>query len=339
MTATVPSQGLTGHLTKYEYDPLYQMTKATYPNVPPFNGEVHAWTYDNIGNRLTNTVNATTQTYSYQRIGTNPLNWQRLLNDGVNAYTYDLNGSTITRNGTPGNFTFGWDLENRVSSISGAETATYKYDHQGRRSSKTVGTATSYLYDGLNLIQEAGSASADYLFGPGIDEPLAMSRGAQIYYPAVEALGSVAALNDSAGTVANNYLYDAWGQTRTQTGTLLNPFGYTAREFAEAGTLFYRARYYQPSIGRFLSEDPLAWWRGRESEITQYAYVLSDPVNLIDPTGESWLNFSRDGGTVTVYDSHGNVVLQCTACNNTTNPGGNPHRLRATLPPHGASIP
>src|SRR5262249_40101209 len=119
LTATVPSQGLNNHLFKYEYDTLYQLNKVTYPNVAPFNGEVDSWTYDAIGNRLTNTVNGSTTNYTYQKIGSTPLNWQRLTNDGVNAYTYDANGSVITRTG----YTFGFDSDNRMSSISGGATA------------------------------------------------------------------------------------------------------------------------------------------------------------------------------------------------------------------------
>lgn len=276
MTATVPSQNLTSHLFKYEYDPLYQLKKVTYPNVTPFSGEVDSWTYDAIGNRLTNTVNGSTQTYSYQKIGANSLNWQRLMNDGTNAYTYDLYGNVKTRTG----YTLNWDMESRMTSITG--TSSYIYDYQNRRESRTVGAATNtYLYDRLNLIQEQGASTADYLFGPGIDEPLAMSRGGQAYYYIVDGLGSVAELTNSAGTVQNSYLYDAWGQTRSQTGSLANPFSYTARELAEASTMFYRARYYQPSVGRFLQEDPLD--PGALS--TRYAYVLNSPVSYTDPNG------------------------------------------------------
>jgi RHS repeat-associated protein len=257
MTATVPSQGLSNQLTKYEYDSLYQLAKATYPNVAPFNGEVDSWTYDAIGNRLTNTVNGSTQTYTYQKIGSNPLNWQRLLSDGVNSYSHDTNGSVVTKSGPGGSFTFGWSYDNRLSAISGAATTGYGYDYQGRRSGKTVsGATTTYLYDGLNLVSESGAPSAYYLFGPGIDEPVAMSRGGQNSSNVTDALGSVNALTNSSGTVQNSYLYDAWGQTRNQTGSLLNPFTYTSREVGEGGTLFYRARYLNPGVGRFLSEHP-----------------------------------------------------------------------------------
>jgi RHS repeat-associated protein len=288
MTAMVPAQGLNGSVTRYEYDPLYQLARAAYPNVAPFNGEVHSWTYDAIGNRLTNTVNANTQTYTYQRVTGNSNNWQRLLSDGANSYTYDASGDAISQTGPSGTFNFGWLREGRLNRITGSASAIYTYDQQGRRTSKTVaGQTSSYLYDGLNLIQEQGATPADYLFGPDLDQPLAMSRGGRTYYYATDALGSVTAMTNASGAVQNAYLYDAWGQTKTQSAAVTNPFTYTARESGEAGQLFYRARFLSPAIGRFLAEDPI-WMEHLLSFLSRpsaYAAVLSSPVFFTDPMG------------------------------------------------------
>ncbi len=295
VTTTTTSPGWSGKLTKYEYDSLYQLKKVTYPNVAPYNGEVDSWTYDSIGNRLTNTINGVTQNLSYQKIGTNPANWQRLLSDGVSTYSYDANGSLITKSGAPGSFTYGWDYENRLTSVSGSATASYSYDYLSLRRSKTVGTATtSYLYDGYNLIRETGPATADYIFGPDIDQPLAMSTGGQIYYFAADGLDSTAALTNSAGAVQNTYIYDAWGQIRTETGSLSNPFTYTGRERGEAGLIYSRFRSLLPSVGRFVSEDPLAAKLGNafasgyfDSPVSMpiYSYAMGSPVLRRDPLG------------------------------------------------------
>jgi RHS repeat-associated protein len=223
-------------------------------------------------------VDGEPRTYTYFKNGSNPLNGQRLASDGELAYTYDANGNTLTRTGVM----FGWDADDRMTSISGAVTASYTYDHQGRRTGKTVGGATtSYLYDGLNLVRTSGASAADYLFGPGIDEPLAMLRGGNVHYVAVDGLGSVTLLSDPAGTLENTYLYDAWGELREQTGTLANDFGYTGREFGEAGLWYYRARYYQPGIGRFNREDDVRLLDGPSA----YRYSKSSPVGLVDPLG------------------------------------------------------
>src|SRR5262249_40982813 len=87
-----------------------------------------------------------------------------------------------------------------------------------------------------------------------------------------------------SAAVQNSYLYDAWGQVRSQTGSLTNPFSHTSREAGEAGLNFYRARYYQPSIGRFLSEDAFNEWP------SLYAYVRNHPVEYRDPSGNGTVN-------------------------------------------------
>src|SRR5262249_38234633 len=194
----------------------------------------------------------------------------------------DGNGNAATKPG----LTFGWSLDDRLTSVSGSVTASYIYDYQGRRSSKTAGSQTTYLYDDSNLIHEGGASSADYVFGPSIDEPLAMSRGGSIYYYVTDALGSVNAITDSSATVRNTYLYDAWGQIKSQTGSLVSPFTYTAREAGEAGLIFNRARYYQPSVGRFLSEDRT----GVEVTDRLYTYGGLSPLAFTDPTGMVTVN-------------------------------------------------
>ena len=232
---------------------------------------------------LTNTVNGTPQTYTYFKNGSNPLNGQRLSSDSVNAYTYDANGNDLTRNGTPDNFTFGWDTDDRMTSISGSATANYSYDYQGRRASKTVpGSSTSYLYDGPNPVQAAGSTTTAYLFGPGIDEPLATVQSGGVSYFTVDGLGSAHLLTGGTGTVDNAYLYDAWGVAKSQTASLANDFGYTAREFGEAGLWYYRARYYQADVGRFGSEDPIRSGTGPGS----YPYAANSPTLVTDASGQ-----------------------------------------------------
>src|SRR5260370_41889070 len=92
MTATVPSQGLSNHTTTNEHDPSYQLLKTTYPNVAPFNGEGDSWTYDAIGNRLTNTVNEATTHYAYQKNAANPNDLHRLRSERSNPYAPTANG-------------------------------------------------------------------------------------------------------------------------------------------------------------------------------------------------------------------------------------------------------
>jgi RHS repeat-associated protein len=275
-------------MTNYSYDSNYQLTGATYPNTAPFNGEVHSWTYDNIGNRLTNTVNASTANYTYFKNGSNPLNGQRLQSDGTKTYTYDANGN-VTGDGT---YTYTWDYENRLTGITGGGlTASYSYDYLGRRKSKTVnGVTTNYLYERRNLIRESDQGiSIDHIFGREIDEPLAQNLASAASYFVIDGHGSIVMLNDPIGNVENNYNYDGWGVVRLQSGVVPNSFAFTSREISESGLYYYRERYYKPNIGRFMSPDPLGFNDGP----SLYSYTQNQPILHTDPTGLSIYVCSR----------------------------------------------
>ena len=163
---------------------------------------------------------------------------------------------------------------------------TFKYDPFGRRIYKSSTSGTSvYAYDGDNLIEETnatGGVVARYEQTQNIDEPLAMLRSSATSYFHADGLGSITSLSNAAGSIANTYTYDSFGKLTASTGSLVNPFQYTARESdPETGLYYYRARYYDPAAGRFIGEDPLEFFGG----IDFYAYVENDPINLSDPFG------------------------------------------------------
>jgi RHS repeat-associated protein len=139
--------------------------------------------------------------------------------------------------------------------------ASFKYDPFGRRIYKSSASGTSiYAYDDKNLIEEVnavGSAVARYAQGGNIDEPLAMLRSSTTSYYG-DGLGSVTSLSNTAGAVAQTYAFDSFGNQTASSGSLTNPFQYTGRELDSETSLYYmRARYFDPSNGRFISEDPL----------------------------------------------------------------------------------
>jgi len=129
----------------------------------------------------------------------------------------------------------------------------------------------------------AGAVVARYEQTHNIDEPLAMLRSAATSYYHADGLGSVTSVSNAAGSIANTYTYDSFGKLTASTGSLVNPFRYTARESdTETGLYYYRARYYDPAAGRFLSEDPLEFYAGGANF---YRYSFNNPANLNDPSG------------------------------------------------------
>jgi len=117
------------------------------------------------------------------------------------------------------------------------------------------------------------------LNGPGIDNKIRQKTGTTLYYFAQDHLGSTTALTDSKGALAERETYDAYGNT---VGSAKTRYGYTGRERDSlTGLQYNRARFYDPQLGRFISEDPI----GLAGGMNQFAYVSNNPQNAIDPSG------------------------------------------------------
>jgi RHS repeat-associated protein len=140
----------------------------------------------------------------------------------------------------------------------------------------------SYSYDGADVILDVhgDGTSVEYVNGLGVDEKLSLrvNGGAALYF-AQDRLGSTRALTDASGNVVEVQQYDSFGDGA---GSVLTRYGFTGRERdADTGLMYYRARWYDPQQGRFLSEDPI----GLEGGVNLYAYVGNDPANSSDPLG------------------------------------------------------
>jgi RHS repeat-associated protein len=212
--------------------------------------------------------------------------------DGV-AYEYDANGNLIEKDDGTDIWTYEWNAENQLKKVlkNSATIATFAYDSLGRRVEKVVGaTTTGYTYEGEDILREiAGATTTYYVHGPGIDEPLAKEvSGASTYYHA-DALGSVLKMTNASGTVTHEYRYDAYG--RIEAGSSQGGYSITGREWdLETGLFYYRARYYDPKIGRFVSADPVGFEGG---DPNFYAYVGNSPTNWADPSGLQWQHITR----------------------------------------------
>jgi RHS repeat-associated protein len=278
---------LVAGLTKYSYDASYQLVRADYPN-----NTYDAWTYDAIGNRLSRRVpgGGYTLPYTYYTNAASG-NTQRLRNDSSYEFTYDASGN-VTAATAPGiSNAYVWDYSNRLTSYGGK---TYTYDAFGRASVAASGSTTRYIGLNSNTVSERNTSSGvatDYLFGPGIDEPLAKrtANGSITYYGA-DGLGSIVVATDPTGAVLSSTGYSPWGETVTAPSEL---FGYTGRETG-GPSWYYRSRHYDASHGRFLSADaptglpPEAedfYPELRSSSGHPYVYVLNDPIRYTDPSG------------------------------------------------------
>ena len=304
-TRTYPN----GTVSTYSYDNSNRLTGiATTKNGTTIDSV--GYTLDDVGNRTARSGGSTSWSYGYDNVyrltQATPTggSWP------TEAYTYDAVGNRITSDEVlqdPEQTTaYAYDDENRLTAVtitqgSNSKLVQFAYDPFGRRISKKlvqdqIGTdcagntcprTTHYVYDGPNIIMEydqTGAVIARYTHGPNIDEPLAMEKNSQMTYFHSDGLGSITSLSNASGTIVQRYDYNAFGNvTITTQGNIQQPYAFTGREYdTETGMYFYRARYYNPQVGRFVTKDPIGFAGG---DVNLYGYVGGNPVNFVDPAG------------------------------------------------------
>ena len=225
----------------------------------------YGYEYDPIGNRLSASNNAEALSYA-----ANALNQYTNIADGVTLTpTYDLDGNMVTY----GDWTFAWDGENRLIGASNGTTVVgCSYDYMGRRYQKVVGNATNvFLYDGWAMVREQSATTTNsYVYGLDLSGSMqgAGTIGGILWenlngvvaFPAYDGNGNLTDLTDTNGASVAHYEYDPYGNTIAKTGTLAdaNPFRFSTKYYdVESGLYYYGLRFYNPSLGRWLSRDPI----------------------------------------------------------------------------------
>jgi RHS repeat-associated protein len=240
------------------------------------------YAYDAVGNRLTKN----TDNYIYNNV-------DQLITENSITYTYDLNGNLETKTDASGTTTYSYDYDNRLVQVIAPNSSpiTYKYDVDGNRveATTTAGT-TRYLVDTNRSLAQIlaeyrtdGTPLASYAYA---DDLISMTRNGQTYFYHFDGLGSTRLLTDITGAVADIYSYDAFGNLITRTGTTENPFLFSGQQYdPNIGFYYLRARYYQPTNGRFTSLDPFEGDPYAPMSLHKYLYAANDSVNKIDPSG------------------------------------------------------
>jgi RHS repeat-associated protein len=200
------------------------------------------------------------------------------------SYVYDNNGNLTSKSTGTGTTQFQWDYDNRLTQVvtPSSGSATYKYDALGRRIQRAPsnGASANFTYDDQDVVRDKNSdgTTVDYLNGPGVDNKI-WQKGATQYYFSEDHLGSTTALTSTSGLLVERETYDAYGNTN---GSSITRYGYTGRERDSlTGLQYNRARFYDPQMGRFISEDPI----GLSGGVNQFAYVHNNPQNGTDPSG------------------------------------------------------
>jgi RHS repeat-associated protein len=185
-----------------------------------------------------------------------------------------------------------WDMLGQMWAVWSSATGWtyYGYDGWGRRIRRStsiggVSVNTYYVHDGDHVAVEyddQGSTPRYYSYYPGVDRPHGLWSNYAQYYYAQDAEGNVTGLLDRNGSVVNEYRYTPFGQAESVREGVPNALRFKGRELdPETGFYYMRARYYDPHLGRFISEDPI----GLAGGINPYVFAGNDPINYADPYG------------------------------------------------------
>jgi len=273
---------------EYEYNTLYRLIRETSKNASGSVLAENEYGYDANNNRISLEQNTVQTSYSYN-------SFNQLVSDDTTNYVYDGNGNLVQSTEGTDVTTYTYDDLNHLKSVTFPDVTSLSMEYDGldRRVQKTGPTGTiRYLLDQRSVIAETDASDAiniRYQRGNGL---VSQTSAAESLYYLFDGQGSTRYLTNAGGGVAARYAYDAFGNLTHQTGSAHNPFTFVGNYgyYQDANRLFHiGARYYRADIGRFLQVDPL--YQGTN----WYVYALSDPVNLVDPTGE-WVHILIGGG-------------------------------------------
>ncbi|AIQ45744.1 hypothetical protein R70723_07495 [Paenibacillus sp. FSL R7-0273] len=252
------------------------------------------YTYDDNGNITQRTSNGNTETFTYDEL-------DRIISssEGNEQYGYDVKGNRTVQLSTASSphtdtMEYSYDGANQLKQVTrNGFTTSYKYDGDGLMREKNDGGTTRYYYDGENIIAE-GSVSGNTVnfkarYVRGLQLISMKNQWGTVGYYLQNGHGDVVNLYRQDQTLLNTYDYDIWGNptVKEEADQYTNPFRYSGEYWDEGQQLQYlRARWYDPSVGRFITEDT---WEGRlnhPDSQNPYIYVVNNPLKYVDPSGQ-----------------------------------------------------
>ncbi len=266
---------------QYTYDPLQRLTNAT---VTTGNAVTTEWyEYDSVGNRNRQNVNGTITSYTY-----NMANNELTSTSGA-VYSYDKNGDLLTQNvtSTGKKWAYSWGPAGNMVGVklNSNVQGVYAYDGLGRRVESVESTTTLYAYGGTESLYELvpGATSNSFIYAAGMR--IAKVSGTATSYYHTDTLGSTRLVTDGLKNILFSDNYQPFGQDNgTPTGS--QTYKFTGKPYSSAtGLYYYGARWYDPSIGRFISPDPDSGQIYNPQSLNPYIYVMNSPTRLVDPDG------------------------------------------------------
>ncbi|MBV6397148.1 MAG: hypothetical protein HFACDABA_02753 [Anaerolineales bacterium] len=212
-----------------------------------------------------------------------------------NSYSYDANGNMTTRNADSKSYTFAYDAENRLVSVSGDATAAFTFNGDGQRVKSVMDGETTLFVGGHYEVTNPGAGQTVTKYYMAGATRVAVRKGGTLSYMLADHLGSTSLVTDTNGNRTSELRYKPWGETRFSFGTMPTKYTFTGQfsytddpstpQSDGFGLMYYGARWVDVSLGRFTQADTVIP-EGPQG-YDRYAYSSNDPVNNVDPTGHT----------------------------------------------------
>ncbi|MRX74379.1 hypothetical protein GJU40_19860, partial [Bacillus lacus] len=251
-----------------------------------------SFSYDYAGRLESWNNNGRVTTYKYDKSGNllNPKGKSITFNESneIEGFLYSVSGQLIQDDTKK----YQWDLEGnlvKITDLNGSIIATYTYDPNGLRKSKTIGTATyRYYYDGLDLTRITDNYNNTlWTFTWAYNKPLSVTnREGKVFYYLTNYRGDIIGIEDSLGNAVATFNYDPFGNVVSLSENAEvsgQPLGYAGYIYDRETKMYYlKARYYDTSTAAFISRDPVKGYLSEPSTQNSYIYAINNPVSFID---------------------------------------------------------
>jgi RHS repeat-associated protein len=289
-----------GRTVEYKYDEQYRLVNETVKDIISGNHK-YAFTYDKVGNRLTQSRDSVITSYKYDF--NDRLLTETISDQVVASYIYDNNGSLLSKQEIGKSTRYDWDDSKRlihaqIMDLNNISNFSYQYDDNGIRVESTNGNQVSrYLLDTVKIDNQVlcefinGNLQVSYIHGNDLISQTRLNTTSNYL---IDGIGSVRFISDNQQNVTNSYDYEAFGKLLSSTGVSENDYLFAGEQFDNNLSAYYlRERYYSFEIGRFLRRDTYDGQLIDPNTIHKYSYTSNNPVNKVDPSGLYTGNFGR----------------------------------------------
>ena len=286
---------------------ITQITNGWRDTSSTWHSETESYSYDSLDRLTSASCTSWSHTFSYDKMGNitgkdsitysiNSVNEITSLSDGT-SFSYDDNGNRIQKTKGTDTWDYTYDYANRLIKVeeNDSEIGEYTYDGEGKRIQSIENDITTlYIFGGLHVLYEENtSGTASYIYGPNgkLAKRTTINQQNNTYYYHTDQVRSSRLVTDTNKNIISAITYHPHGEVCVEEGN--EGYTFTGKEKDSTGLHYFLGRYYDSSLGVFLSRDPKVGSITQPQTMNRYAYALNNPITIVDPDGHECVNILR----------------------------------------------